>query len=141
MLTTCWPNAATAAKERIPTTRNAAFDLSFKLFVRIVLPPWSVRLIDHKFPGIHQHHHQHAAGESVARSDLALVVRVPHEGKPRLAGGRVCDRPRRWSHTGGAGRTNRRIRPEVGTAAVPGAVRLGICILVRRRGGGGLWGV
>src|ERR1035438_9400336 len=34
-LTCCWPKATTAAKESIPTTRAAAFDLSLKMFVLI----------------------------------------------------------------------------------------------------------
>src|ERR1700722_12376079 len=34
--------------------------------------------VDHEFPGIDQHHHQHSAGEHIVRCDFALVVRVPH---------------------------------------------------------------
>src|SRR2546429_6994349 len=32
----------------------------------------SQRLINHKFPGIHQHHHQHAAGEDIDRKSTRL---------------------------------------------------------------------
>src|SRR2546429_5946324 len=46
----------------------------------------SQRLINHKFPGIHQHHHQHAAGEDIVRRNLALVMRVPHKRPTALAG-------------------------------------------------------
>src|ERR1019366_6094358 len=103
-LTCCWPKATTAAKGRILATRSAAFTLSLKLFVLIVFPPSSVALVDYKFPGIDQHHHQHSAGERITRCDLALVVGVPHKRKARLARGRVRDRARRRSDTGAAAR-------------------------------------
>jgi hypothetical protein len=35
-LTVCWPNATAAAKGRIIATRNAAFRIALKWFVRIV---------------------------------------------------------------------------------------------------------
>jgi hypothetical protein len=37
-LTVCWPKATTAAKGSMQTTRNAAFKIALKLFIRIVIP-------------------------------------------------------------------------------------------------------
>src|SRR5882762_1863854 len=103
-LTTCWPQPRTPPKRRIPPTRTAAFNVSLKLLVRMgsLVVFVSVGLVDHKFPGINQHHHQHSAGENIVGGDLALVVRVPHKRKASLIGRRVGDGPRRWSCAGGA---------------------------------------
>src|SRR3984893_14972914 len=95
-LTCCWPKATTAAKERIPATRAEALKVALKVFfsMGLLVLSSSVGLVDHKFPGINQHHHQHSAGEGIVGGDLALVVRVPHKRKASLAGGRVRDRAR-----------------------------------------------
>jgi hypothetical protein len=34
----CWPKATTAANGSIEATRNAAFKIALKLFIRIVIP-------------------------------------------------------------------------------------------------------
>src|SRR5215469_5031905 len=43
--------------------------------------------VNHKFPRIHQHHHEHSARENVVGGNLALVVGVPHKGPAALVGG------------------------------------------------------
>src|SRR5438445_9432884 len=120
-LTCCWPQARTPPNRRIPPTRAAAFNESLKLLVRMgsLVVFVSVGLVDHKFPGINQHHHQHSTGESIVGGDLALVVRVPHERKASLIGRRVGDCARRWSCTGGPDRADGGIRAKIGTAAKP----------------------
>src|SRR5215469_8597696 len=96
-LTVCWPKLALTPNRRIEATSRAAFmiALALKWQVRIVFSVNSLnssftvssqRLINYKFPGIHQHHHQHAAGENIVRRNLALVVRVPHERPAALVG-------------------------------------------------------
>src|SRR5437879_1119889 len=120
---TVWPKAATAANGRIQTTRSEAFKIAFILFVRIFLSSLSIGLVDHEFPRINQHHHQHSAGENIVGGDLALVVRVPHKRKASLAGGRVGDRARRRRRAGGTACAHGRIWPKIGTAAVPRSVR------------------
>src|SRR5947209_10591573 len=124
-LTCCWPQATTPPNRRIPPTRTAAFNVSLKLLVRMgsLVVLVSVGLVDHKFPGINQHHHQHSAGENIVGGDLALVVRVPHKRKSSLAGGRVGDRARRRRRAGGTACAHGRIWPKIGTAAVPRSVR------------------
>src|SRR6266480_286431 len=122
-LTGCWPKATTPPNRRTPPTRTAAFKVALKLLVLMGSLMSSVGLVNHKFPGINQHHHQHSAGENIVGGDLALVVRVPHKRKPSLTGRRVRDRARRRSGTRGAGRSDGGIRTQIGTAAVPGAVR------------------
>src|SRR2546429_9096961 len=49
-------------------------------------------------------------------------MRVPHEGKPCLVRGRVCDSARGRRGAGGADGTHGRIRTEIGTAAEPRTV-------------------
>src|SRR5439155_18585956 len=122
-LTGCWPKATTPPNRRTPPTRTAAFKVALKLLVLMGSLMSSVGLVNHKFPGINQHHHQHSAGENIVGGDLALVVRVPHKRKASLIGRRVRDRARRWSGTGGPNRSDGRIRTKIGTAAKPGAVR------------------
>src|SRR5215470_439745 len=90
--TCCWPKVTTAPKRRRPITRVAAFRIALILWVLIafLVVSWFPLqcFVNRKFPGIHQHHHQHAAGENIVGGNLALVVRVPHESKASL-GGRV----------------------------------------------------
>src|SRR6516162_6916143 len=86
---------ATPAQDRIASTRAALFRMVliwFVCMVRLSLlsPVGLIRLhafVNHKFPGIHQHHHEHSAWENVVRRNLALVVGVPHKGPAALAGG------------------------------------------------------
>src|ERR1700690_59730 len=98
-LTCCCPKAATAPARSIPARSTEAFivDLRFRVriaFSPLVVTPASSRhlvlrspfpfrpdggaashsLVNCKFPGVHQQHHQHAAGENIVRRDLALVV-------------------------------------------------------------------
>src|SRR5882762_2243490 len=124
-LTCCWPQARTPPNRRIPPTRAAAFNESLKLLVRMgsLVVFVSVGLVDHKFPGINQHHHQHSTGENIVGGDLALVVRVPHKRKTSFARGGVRDRARRWRCAGGPGRTDGGIRTEIGASTVPRTVR------------------
>src|SRR2546422_784620 len=129
-LTGCWPKATTPPNRRTPPTRTAAFKVALKLLVLMGSLMSSVGLVNHKFPGINQHHHQHSAGENIVGGDLALVVRVPHKRKASLIGRRVRDRARRWSGTGGPNRSDGRIR----TLACP--VENPIHRLSRRGGGG-----
>src|SRR4051794_16860544 len=77
--------------------------------------------IDYEFPGINQHHHQHSARKYVVGGDLALIVRVPHEGKAALAG-RIGLRSGRRNESIGADRASGGIIAQVGTAAEPRAV-------------------
>src|SRR5437660_3454070 len=124
-LTCCWPQATTPPNRRIPPTRTAAFNVSLKLLVRMgsLVVLVSIGLVDHKFPGIYQHHHQHSAGENIVGGDLALVVRVPHKRKASFVSGGVRDGARRRSCAGGPGRADGRIRTEIGAAAVPRTIR------------------
>src|ERR1700687_3518945 len=96
--TTCCPKLTLALSRRIAATRAAAFNmaLNLKSQVRIVLSPFlklvvfianSQRLVDHKFPAIHEQHHEHASGEDVVSGDFALVVGVPHKRPTALVGG------------------------------------------------------
>src|ERR1700675_59136 len=81
-LTACWPKLELTPNRRIAATSTAAFRIALALMwlLRIVFSVnlnsffivSSQRLINHKFPGIHQHHHQHAAGEDIVRGNLAL---------------------------------------------------------------------
>jgi len=81
----------------------------------------SVGLVNHKFTGIHQHHHQHAAGENIVRRNLALVVRVPHVSPAALVV-RVALRVSRLETAGRPRSPGGRIRTEIGAAAIPRAV-------------------
>src|SRR5215470_10562842 len=92
-LIVCWPKAA-AAKGSIASTRAAFFKIALKCFVCIVFSLLSmvastalIAFVNHKFPRIHQHHHEHSAWENVVRGNLALVVGVPHKGPAALVGG------------------------------------------------------
>src|SRR6266480_6662753 len=122
-LTGCWPKATTPPNRRTPPTRTAAFKVALKLLVLMGSLMSSVGLVNHKFPGINQHHHQHSAGENIVGGDLALVVRVPHERKTRFACGGVRDGARRRRCAGGPGRADGRIRTEIGATTVPRTVR------------------
>src|SRR5215469_18076337 len=92
-LIVCWPKAAAAAMGRIASTRAALFRIAL-IFVCIVFSLLSTvastalhAFVNHKFPRIHQHHHEHSAWENVVRGNLALVVGVPHKGPAALGGG------------------------------------------------------
>src|SRR5215472_11162463 len=101
----------------------------------------SVGFVNDKFPGIHEHHHQHSAGENVVGGNFALVVRVPHKSEAGLTGGAVGDGargrggPGLATQVGGAtcwtvrlrtgiasGRAHGRVRAEIWAASKPGAV-------------------
>src|SRR5215469_1025371 len=91
-LIVCWPKAAAAAKGRIASTRAALFKIAL-IFVCIVFSLLSTvassalhAFVNHKFPRIHQHHHEHSTWENVVRGNLTLVVGVPHKGPAALVG-------------------------------------------------------
>src|SRR5437879_4403092 len=135
-LTCCWPQATTPPNRRIPPTRTAAFNVSLKLLVRMgsLVVLVSVGLVDHKFPGINQHHHQHSAGENIVGGDFALVVGVPHEREAALVGwvglrvarleGSAARVRVRGSGRGAVGRVSAQscIRTQIGRATVPSAI-------------------
>jgi hypothetical protein len=83
---TDWPTAIAVPRRR---RRTVALKVLFKIAgtwwdcIAVLLK--LVGLVDHKFPGINQHHHQHAAREDVVGGNLALVVRVPHISPPAFA--------------------------------------------------------
>src|SRR6516162_10076682 len=88
-----WPKATAAAKGRIASTRAAFFRIALKWFVCMVFSLSSPvglfclhAFVNHKFPRIHQHHHEHSAWENVVRGNLALVVGVPHKGPAAFVG-------------------------------------------------------
>src|SRR5205823_11320166 len=93
-----------------------------ELLERIALFLALVRFVNHELTRIDEHHHQHAAGEYVVGGDLALVMRVPHEGEARLRGRWVGDRAGGRRGPRGAGRPDRRVRTQIGAAAEPGTV-------------------
>src|ERR1700758_403692 len=113
-LTVCWPKATTPPKRRRPPTRIAAFKVALKSLVRIGSLSLSVGLVNHKFPGINQHHHQHSAREDVIGSNLALVMRMPHKREAALVA-RVGLRVGGLQIRVGPGCTGGRIRTEIGT--------------------------
>src|SRR5207302_8403082 len=78
----------TVASSAIPASR-ARFTKSCWVFMFCSVP--SQRFVDVPDRRIHQHHHQHPAGKHVVGRDLALVMRVPHEGDAGFLG-RVLQR-------------------------------------------------
>src|SRR5215471_18101638 len=145
-LIVCWPKAAAAAKGRIASTRAAFFKIALKFFVCIVFSLLSTvastalhAFVNHKFPRIHQHHHEHSTWENVVRRNLTLVVGVPHKGPAALVGrvelevGRVQRGAARIrgvaggdtvgiAYTGWHRSAQGSVRTQVRGAAVPGAV-------------------
>jgi hypothetical protein len=88
-----WPTAIAVPRRRRRTVAHKAlFKIVGTLWDCIAVLLKLVGLVDYKFPGINQHHHQHAAGENIVGGDFALVVRVPHEGKTGFTAGRVRNR-------------------------------------------------
>ena len=88
-LTCCCPKAAPAPRRRTVAREYRSLiriDLRCCWFA-LCFSSALVGFVDHEFPGIDQHHHQHSAGENVVGGDLALVVRVPHKGPAALVGG------------------------------------------------------
>src|SRR5215469_14778345 len=142
-LTCCWPKAAAAPKRKRAATTNVAFSVAFKVWIRIeflvVIGIFELQgLINYKFTGIHQHHHQHSSGEDVVGGNFALVVGVPHEGEASFGARGIGNRPRGRSCSGlsaipssvvlhriglASSRSNGRVRPQVGTSAIPRTVR------------------
>src|SRR5207245_4126102 len=66
---------------------------------------------------------QHPTWENIVGGNFALIVRVPHESKASLTGGRVRDRARGRSCTRGAYRADSCIGTKVWAAPEPGTIR------------------
>src|SRR5262249_10579870 len=142
----CWANAAALPSSRVVAASADLTKAGLNLRDAIAISNLFVlvRFVDYEFAGIDQHHHQHAAGEDVVRGDLALVVRVPHEGETGFRGwvvgdgaGRRCSscRAARGGIPSACAGSERRacgcIRAKVWAAAEPRAV--GKEIRVRQR--------
>src|ERR1700756_3825764 len=75
VVVTDWPTAIAAPRRR---RRTVAHKVLFKIVgtlwdcIAVLLKLFG--LVDDKFPGVNQHHHQHAAGENIVGGDFALVV-------------------------------------------------------------------
>src|SRR3989440_5442333 len=119
----CWAKAAPPASRRTEAASPDRVRRDLELLERIAVFLALVRFVNHELTRIDEHHHQHAAGEYVVGGDLALVMRVPHEGEPGLARRGVGDRARGWRRSGRTRGSNRRVRAQIGAAAVPRAVR------------------
>ena len=71
---TVWPTAIVAPRRRRTVAHKALFRIVGTLWDCIAVLLKLVGLVDYKFPGINQHHHQHAAGENIVGGNFALVV-------------------------------------------------------------------
>src|SRR3954454_749260 len=113
--------AAAVPRRRTAAPHTAVLIMALRELKCISCSPRLLGFIDYEFPGIDQHHHQHSAGKYVVGGDLALIVRVPHEGKAALAGW-IGLRTGRRNESIGADRASGGIIAQVGTAAEPRAV-------------------
>src|SRR5215470_18943355 len=99
---TLWASDSPLASSRSEPARAALIRPDFLLLENMSVVLALVRFIDEELTRIDEHHHQHAAGENVVGGDLALVMRVPHEGEARLGSRRIGDRAGRRRRARGA---------------------------------------